>query len=105
MSALYLVRDGDRTVALAAEQNGKLYCYIPNVDAFVYNKPMSVDFFFDREMDYEPVTAQEAADIIKDGTIGKIDGRSNRSLLDWATVGTRLSPAEVLGANTLVEDR
>ena len=104
MGALYLVRDGDRTVALVAEQNGKLHCYIPNVDAFVYNEPMSVDFFIDREMDYEPVTAQDAASIIKEGTIGTIDAR-NRSLLDWAKAATRLSPAAVLGANTLVEDQ
>lgn len=104
MSALYLVKDGDRTVALTAEQDGKLHCYVPNVDAFVYNKPMSADFLIDREMDYEPVTPQQAADIIKEGTIGKIDGRTNKSLLDWAKAETRrLDTAEVLGANTLAD--
>ncbi len=105
MSALYLVKDGNRTVALTAERDGRLHCYVPNVDAFVYNKPMSVDFLIDREMDYEPVTAQDAAAIIKEGAIGKINGRTNKSLLDWAKGETRrLDPAEVLGSNTLVDD-
>lgn len=37
-TALYLVRDNDRTVALAAEHNGKLYTYVPNIDAFIYRQ-------------------------------------------------------------------
>ena len=104
MSALYLVKDGDRTIALAAEHDGKLHCYVPNVAAFVYNKPMSTDFLIDQEMNYEPVTPQEATDIIKEGAIGKIDGRTNKSLLDWAKAETRrLDPAEVLSSNTLTD--
>lgn len=105
MSALYLVRDGNRTVSLAAESDGKLHVFIPNIGAFVYNKPMSVDFLIDRDMNYEPVTAQAAAEIINEGVIGKLDGRSHKSLLDWARAEQRrLDPAEVLGANTLRAD-
>lgn len=105
MTALYLVRDGDRTVSLAAERDGKLHVFIPNLDAFVYNKPMSVDFLIDRNMTYEPVTAPAAAEIINEGVIGKLDGRSHKTLLDWARAEPRrLDPAEVLGANTLRAD-
>jgi DNA-binding NarL/FixJ family response regulator len=100
MSGLYLVKDGDRTVVLAAERDGRIYGYIPNVDAFVYNKPMSVDFLIDRDMDYEPVTASDAADIIAKGVIGKINGRTNKFLLDEMKAETkRIQPAEVLRAN------
>ncbi|MBU8820725.1 hypothetical protein KL864_33185 [Mycolicibacterium goodii] len=104
MSALYLVKDGDRAVILAAECDGCLYGYIPNVAAFVYNKPMSVDFLIDREMTYQPVDHDEAAAIIKAGQIGLIDGRTNKFLLDHAKAETRrLDPSEILGANRLHE--
>ena len=100
MSALYLVKDGDRTVVLAVERDGRIYGYIPNLKAFVYNKPMSVDFLIDREMTYEPVTAGVAADIIAKGVIGKIDGRTNKFLLDEMKAETRrIQPAEILRAN------
>lgn len=102
MSALYLANEPDRTVWLAAEQDGKLYGYVPNVDAFVYNEPMTVDFLIDRELSYVPVTAHDAIDIIHAGVVGKIDGRTNRYLLDRIEAeNRRLSPTEVLGANTI----
>lgn len=104
MSALYLVKDGDRTVVLAAERDGKLYGYVPNVEAFVYNKPMSVDFLIDQNMTYEPQTAEQAADIIKAGVVGKINGRTNKFLLDHMKAEpNRMTPAEVLGANALAD--
>ncbi|MBU8820360.1 hypothetical protein KL864_31250 [Mycolicibacterium goodii] len=104
MSALYLVKEGDRAVILAAERDGRLYGYIPNVAAFVYNKPMSVDFLIDRDMTYQPVDHDEAAAIIKAGQIGKINGRTNKFLLDRAKAETRrLDPVEILGANRLRE--
>lgn len=104
MSALYLVKEGDRAVILAAERDGRLYGYVPNVNAFVYNKPMSVDFLIDRNMTYQPVDADEAAAMIKAGQIGKINGRTNKFLLDRAKAETRrIDPTEILGANELHE--
>lgn len=104
MSALYLVKEEDRAVILAAEHEGRLYGYIPNVNAFVYNKPMSVDFLIDRNMTYQPVDHDEAAAIIKAGQIGKINGRTNKFLLDRTKAETRrLDPTEILGANQLQE--
>lgn len=104
MSALYLVKEGDRAVILAAERDGRLYGYIPNVNAFVYNKPMSVDFLIDRDMTYQPVDHDEAAAIIKAGQIGKINGRTNKFLLDRTKAETRrIDPTEILDANQLHE--
>ncbi len=104
MSALYLVKDGDRSVVLAVERDGRIYGYIPNLDAFVYNKPMSVDFLIDQDMTYEPVTAGAAAGMIAKGAIGKIDGRTNKFLLDEMKAEVRrIQPAEVLGANEVSE--
>lgn len=105
MSALYLVRDGDRTIALAAESDGKLFAYVPDVDAFVYNKPMSVDFLIDRNKQYEPIDGPAAAQVIHEGKIGKIDRRTSKTLLEWATTEQRrLNPTDVLDANTLRAD-
>lgn len=95
MSTLYLVKEGDRSVILAAERDGRLYGYVPNVNAFVYNKPMSVDFLIDRNMTYQPVDTDEAAAIIKAGQIGKINGRTNKFLLDRTKAETRrIDPIE-----------
>lgn len=100
MSALYLVNDHDQTLWLAAERDGKLYTYVPNVGEFVYNQPLSVDFLIDRNLTYTPIDTGQAATIITAGTIGKIDGRSNRFLLDhFRTEPRTLNPGEVLGAN------
>jgi len=68
MSELYLVKDGERTVTLAAEREGKLYAFVPNVGSFVYNKPMSVDFQIDHEMNYASVDAETAANIVREGS-------------------------------------
>lgn len=102
MSALYLAKDSERTVWLAVEQDGKLYGYVPNVEAFVYNEPMTLDFLIDRELSYDPITAEAAADVIHTGVIGRIDGRTNKYLLGVVAAETRrLMPADVLGANAI----
>lgn len=99
MSDMYLVKDGDRTVTLATEHNNRLYGYVANLDAFVYNGPMSIDFLVDRRMTYELVDADAAAAIVKAGTVGRLDGRIFKDLLDELRAETRrLDPNEVLGA-------
>ncbi|MGV0772887.1 hypothetical protein [Mycobacterium syngnathidarum] len=98
-SIFYLVQDGERKVALALEHDGRLYCYVPNVEAFVYNEPMSHDFLIDRDMNYEPIGASAAADIVKSGVIGRVDRHTNELLLGWAEGETRrLDPRAVLGS-------
>lgn len=96
-TVFYVVRDGDRTQALAAHVDGKLFCYIPNVDAFVYNKPLSVDFSIDRNKQYNRVDAGEVLRIIEEGCIGRIDDCDSQTVMDWAIAEPqRLSPTEVL---------
>lgn len=96
---LYLVRHGDREIWLAAEHDGRLYVYVANLKTFVYNGPASVDFLIDRDHTYAPIDVPEAAKIMGDGRIGKIDGRSNRWLIDHFRAEPRkLDPADVLGS-------
>jgi hypothetical protein len=100
MSEFYLVKDGERIVSLAAERDGKLYTFVPNVSSFVYNKPMSVDFQIDREMNYEPVGTDTAVSIVRDGSIGEIDEVANEFLLDHVmTEARRIDPDEILSEN------
>jgi hypothetical protein len=100
MSEFYLVKDGERIVSLAAERDGKLYAFVPNVSSFVYNKPMSVDFQIDREMNYEPVGTDTAVSIVRDGSIGEIDESANEFLLDHVMTETRrIDPDEILSGN------
>jgi hypothetical protein len=97
MSEFYLVKDGQRIVSLAAERDGKLYAFVPNVNSFVYNKPMSVDFQIDGEMNYEPVSTDTAVSIVRDGSIGEIDESTNEFLLDHVVTETRrIDPDELL---------
>lgn len=104
MSEFYLVKDGERTVTLAAERDGKLYAFVPNVGSFVYNKPMSVDFQIDHEMNYESVDAETAANIVREGSVGKIDEQENEFLLDHMMAETRrINPREVLSAEASPE--
>lgn len=99
MSGLYLVTDGDRPVVLATEHDGVLYGYVPNVKAFVFNAALTVDFLVERIMRYEPISAAQAAVIIKAGTVGKINGRTDRKKLEAIRAESRrLAPTDVLDA-------
>lgn len=98
-SVYYLVRDGARTFTLAVEHNEKLFCYVPNVHAFVYNGPLSVDFLIDHNHRYDPISTQEAAQIVGAGRIGWIDADTSDTLMEWATSEPRrLRPEEVFGS-------
>lgn len=98
-AAFYLVYDGGRVVALAAKIDGRLFCYVPNADTFVYNKPISVDFMIDRNKRYVRVDLCEAVHIITEGRIGRVNDRDSTTLTDWAYCEPqRLSRADVLGA-------
>lgn len=100
MGALYMVKDGNRDLVLAAEREGKLYVFVPNFEAFVYNKPMSVDFAIDRNLTYQPLSTEAAADIVEAGSVGMIDEQANQFLLDnLKSEPSRMTLDEALAAN------
>lgn len=73
----YLVRDGDGRVCWLVAVTGegwsqRAYGWVPDLDAFVANDPLSVDIQIDRELAYEPLSAQQAADVIEAGLIGRL---------------------------------
>ncbi len=74
LKPLYLVHSGERTIWLAAEHNNRLYCYVQNLNAFVRNNPLSVDFLIDRDHTYEPIDVARARDVMEAGRVGRIEG-------------------------------
>ncbi|MCT7373123.1 MULTISPECIES: hypothetical protein [Mycolicibacterium] len=95
----YLVKDGTRIQALAAHVDGRLFCYVPDVDAFVYNKPLSVDFMVDRNKTYNHIDVTQARRIMAEGCIGAVGDRGSQTLIDWAYGEPhRLGASEVLDA-------
>ena len=103
-ATLYLVSEGSRTIWLAAERDHRLYVYVPNFGAFVYNDALTLDWQIDRDLTYASVTVQTAADIIAAGKVGKIDERTNKYLLDTMRAETRrLQVTDALGAKRLHE--
>lgn len=99
MTRFRLVRDRHRTVALAVLHGNRIFSYVPNLKAFIYDGPMSVDYLVDRDMTYEPVNASDAAEIIEQGEIGWLDDQIFMDLLtELSTESRRLTPDEVLGS-------
>lgn len=63
-----------------AQEN--LYVYVPNTGRFHLNDPLSVDYYVDQELSYQPITPAEAAAAIKAGVVGRIDERRKGFLVD-----------------------
>ncbi|MCX8559239.1 hypothetical protein OS121_29775 [Mycolicibacterium mucogenicum] len=50
----------------------RAYGWVPDLDAFVANDPLTLDCQIDRELAYEPLTAEQAADVVAAGMIGRL---------------------------------
>lgn len=86
-TSFYLARDGHRVAWLVAVQgydawSAAAYGYVPDLEAFVFNRPLTMDFCVDREMAYEPITTDQAARIVDAGQIRRLDGAGMHDLLD-----------------------
>jgi hypothetical protein len=86
-TSFYLARDGDRVSWLVAVQgydawSASAYGYVPDLEAFVFNRPLTMDFCIDREMAYEPITADQAATIVDAGQIKRLDDIGMHDRLD-----------------------
>lgn len=97
--SLYLVRDGDREVWVAAEREGRMFTYVANTGRFQRNKPVGSDFLMEREMAYEPLTPEQARAKM-DAGVGRLDERTMGPILDQfrADDAEYLSVEDVFGA-------
>lgn len=77
VTRFYLVRDSDGRVCWLAAVTGegwsqRAYGWVPDLNVFVANDPLSVDIQIDRELAYEPLTAEQAAEAVEAGLIGRL---------------------------------
>lgn len=57
---LYLVKEGERLVWVAALAHEVMYAYVANTGKFHDNNALRNDFYIDRHFTYEPIAAAEA---------------------------------------------
>ena len=58
--SLYVVRDGERLVWIAALLAEDIYTYVPNTGKFHLNEGLRDDFFLARNLQYEQVSVAKA---------------------------------------------
>ncbi|MEV8375568.1 hypothetical protein AB0P21_22720 [Kribbella sp. NPDC056861] len=93
---LYLVKERDRSVWVAALANEVMYSYVPNTGKFHDNLALRNDFYMERHFSYDEIGSAEARRLIDDG-LGRLDEAAYaEALVGWRADPKPLDPAEVL---------
>ncbi|MCH9732309.1 MAG: hypothetical protein K0U84_22020 [Actinomycetia bacterium] len=71
-----------------------VFGYVPDLEAFVYNDPLTVDVQVDHDLDldYLPITAEEAAAMIRSGELGRFEGHDDYLLAKFREEPRKLPP-------------
>jgi hypothetical protein len=91
---LYLVKEDERLVWVAALAHEHMYAYVANTGKFHENNALRNDFYMERWFGYERIGPAEARRLIDDG-VGRIDEQSE-ALGRWRADRKPLDPADVL---------
>jgi hypothetical protein len=91
---LYLVKEDERLVWVAALAHEHMYSYVANTGKFHDNNALRNDYYMERWFTYEPIGSAEARRLINDG-VGRIDEESE-ALGRWQADPQPLDPADVL---------
>lgn len=93
---LYLVKDGDRPVWVAALAHETMYGYVVNTGKFHDNNALRNDYYMERDFTYEEIGSAEARRLI-DNVIRPFDeAKYAEPLAKWRADPKPLDPAEVL---------
>ncbi len=93
---LYLVKERDRSVWVAAVAHETMYAYVGNTGKFHDNNALRNDFYIDRHFGYEEIGSAEARRLIDSG-IGHLDeDEYGEAVAEWRADPKPLDPAEVL---------
>jgi hypothetical protein len=93
---LYLVKERDRMVWVAALANEVMYSYVANTGKFHDNLALRNDFYMERHFDYTEIGRAQAQRLIDDD-LGRLDEADYAdALAEWRADPNPLSPAEVL---------
>jgi hypothetical protein len=91
---LYLVKEDERRVWVAALAHETMYAYVANTGRFHDNNALRNDFYMDQWFTYEEIGPAEARRLI-DEEVGRID-ESSAALARWQADPNPLDPADVL---------
>ncbi|MCH9667026.1 MAG: hypothetical protein K0U76_17225 [Actinomycetia bacterium] len=71
-----------------------VFGYVPDLEAFVYNDPLTVDVQVDDELglEYLPITAEEAAAMIRSGELRRFEGHADYLLAKFREEPRKLPP-------------
>ncbi|MCS3779328.1 hypothetical protein [Tsukamurella ocularis] len=74
-------RSAGTDVWAALEVDGKLYCYLPASGSFHFNRGLTADWIWDRELDYQPITTAQVRDWTAAGAVGALDPVEHSAVL------------------------
>ena len=95
---LYLVKDGERQVWVAALANEHMYSYVANTGYFHDNNALRNDFYMDFDYQYEEIDVIRAKTLIAAG-VGKLDETTRADALSkWRADPRPLVPNDVFAA-------
>lgn len=96
--SLYVVRDGERFVWMAAVLGEDVYCFVPDTGRFHRNEGLREDFFMERELQYEGVTVGRARALIESG-LDRLDPEVMADhLAEWRDDPRGLLPEQVFAS-------
>ncbi|GAA0620808.1 hypothetical protein HPO96_23905 [Kribbella sandramycini] len=93
---LFLVKEDDRLVWVAALAHETMYAYVANTGKFHDHNALRNDYYIDRYLSYEEIGPSEARRLIADG-LGTLDESDDEEpLREWRADPNPLEPADVL---------
>jgi len=93
---LYLVKEDERLVWVAALAHERMYAYVANTGMFHDNNALRNDYYMDRWFSYEAIGSAQARRLIDQG-VGTLDEDDlSDALARWTADPKPLDPADVL---------
>ncbi|MEV4260126.1 hypothetical protein [Kribbella sp. NPDC049584] len=93
---LYLVKEDDRLVWVAALAHEHMYSYVANTGKFHDNNALRNDYYMERWFTYEAIGPADARRLISQG-VGTLDeDEHSDSLAAWRADPSPIDPADVL---------
>lgn len=93
---LFLVKEDERLVWVAALAHERMYAFVANTGKFHDNNALRNDYYMDRWLSYEEIGPAEARRLIAQG-VGTLDEVEDDEVLEeWRADPKPLDPADVL---------
>jgi len=93
---LYLVKEDERLVWVAALAHEHMYAYVANTGTFHDNNALRNDYYMERWFSYQEIGSAEARRLIDQG-VGTLDEDDHSdALIGWRADPKPLDPADVL---------